>query len=117
MKFAMLICGDLDRWETLPQEDLAAAGATIAAWMEKWQAAGRIAPGGMELRHHRTAKTLRRAPDGGRVVTDGPYLELKEIIGGAVILDCDSMDEAVQIASGWPLDAPTDSIELRPLVS
>ena len=41
------------------------------------------------------AKSLRAQPDGGVLLTDGPYLETKEHIGGFWILECDDMDEAV----------------------
>jgi len=41
------------------------------------------------------AKSLRAQPDGGVVITDGPYLETKEHIGGFWILECADMDEAV----------------------
>jgi hypothetical protein len=41
------------------------------------------------------AKSLRRQTDGGVLITDGPYLETKEHIGGFWILECANMDEAV----------------------
>ena len=41
------------------------------------------------------AKSLRAKPDGGVIITDGPYLETKEHIGGIYILECADMDEAV----------------------
>jgi hypothetical protein len=43
-------------------------------------------------------KSLRTQPDGGVLVTDGPYLEAKEHIGGFWILECADMDEAVKWA-------------------
>lgn len=42
-----------------------------------------------------SAKSLRSQPDGGVLVTDGPYLETKEHIGGFWILECADMDEAM----------------------
>jgi hypothetical protein len=41
------------------------------------------------------AKSLRAKPDGGVLITDGPYLETKEHVGGFWILECADMDEAV----------------------
>jgi hypothetical protein len=41
------------------------------------------------------AKSLRAQADGGVVITDGPYLEAKEHIGGLLILECADMDEAL----------------------
>ena len=59
--------------------------------------------GGEELDDPKRVKTLRRGRQGeGVVVTDGPYIESKEILGGFVVLEAASMDEAVAIASDWP---------------
>jgi hypothetical protein len=59
--------------------------------------------GGEELSYPPAVKTLRRGRQGeGVVVTDGPYVETKEILGGFVILEVASMDEAMAIAADWP---------------
>jgi hypothetical protein len=47
------------------------------------------------------------------VVSDGPFAETKEAVGGFDILECDSLDEAVEIAAGHPL-AQIGTIEVRP---
>ncbi len=44
----------------------------------------------------RTAKSLRVRADGRQLVTDGPYLETKEHVGGFWVLECASMDEAME---------------------
>ena len=116
MKFAMLICGDDDVWGSLSPEDEQDVMKQIYGWYEKWQPTGKIADGGAELQNRSTAKTIRRAPDGGPVVTDGPYLELKEVIGGFVLLECDTIDEAVAIAAEWPGSAGMSAIEVRPVM-
>ena len=46
-------------------------------------------------------------------VTDGPFLEAKEVVGGYGIIDVEDLDAAIALASGWP--AP-DTIEIRPLI-
>ncbi len=61
-------------------EELTAAGVTIFA--------GGLSPAS-------NAKSLRPLPDGGVVITDGPYLEAKEHVGGFSILECADMDEAL----------------------
>lgn len=49
-------------------------------------------------------------------MTDGPYVELKDVIGGFVNLRADGIDEAVAIASGWPGIATFgDKVEVRPV--
>ena len=119
MKFAMLICGP-DNPSTAPQADPAAAEAgmkEIYAWFEKWGQAGKIADGGAELDSVRKAKTIRAGGDGTPVVTDGPYLELKEVVGGFVVLEADDIDDAVAVASTWPLGENTGvTIEIRPVI-
>ena len=66
----------------------------ISALNEEMDAAGaRFFAGGLESASH--AKSLRKQPDGNVFITDGPYLEAKEYIGGFWILQCADMDEAL----------------------
>jgi len=66
----------------------------IRALNEEMEAAGaRFFAGGLESASH--AKSLRKQPDGNVCITDGPYLEAKEHIGGFWILQCADMDEAL----------------------
>ena len=66
----------------------------IGALNEEMDAAGvRLFAGGLESTSH--AKSLRKQPDGNVSITDGPYLEAKEYIGGFWILECADMDEAL----------------------
>lgn len=66
----------------------------IGALNEEMDAAGaRFFAGGLESPDH--AKSLRRQPDGSVTISDGPYLEAKEYIGGFWILECADMDEAL----------------------
>ncbi len=55
-----------------------------------------------------------RVRDGKAVVTDGPFAESKEAVGGFDILECGSLKEAVEIAAGHPV-AQMGTIEVRPL--
>jgi hypothetical protein len=50
------------------------------------------------------------------IVTDGPHLEAKETIGGIVILNVDSQEEAIEIAKSWPSQRAI-RIEVRPIVN
>jgi hypothetical protein len=85
----------------------------IMAWYEKRGAAGEVVAGaGAELEAPGTAKTIRSTG-----VTDGPFIEAKEVIGGFSILEADSMDQAVEIAKTWPgVDRGWTTIEVRPVV-
>src|SRR5215218_8390780 len=69
--------------------------------------------GGGELQSTKTATTVR-VRDGDRLVTDGPYAEVKEVLGGYIVLECDSIDEACQLAAKIPA-AEQGAIEVRPV--
>jgi hypothetical protein len=115
MKFAMVLSGDEAEFNQTPPEDLDTRLKEIFAWFDKWGPAGKIADPGVHLQPTSTAKTVRPGPDGRTVVTDGPYLELKEVIGGLVVLEAEDIDDAVAVASTWPGLRGSASIEVRPL--
>ncbi len=115
MKFAMLINDDEPAWAALTPAEMEVKMRDIFGWFEKWGATGKIADGGAQLEKSHTARTVRAGEGGAPVVTDGPYLELKEVIGGFVILETADQDEAVRIASTWPY-LELSSIEIRPIV-
>jgi hypothetical protein len=52
---------------------------------------------------------------GGHLVTDGPFAESKETVGGYLILDVDTLEEAVELAKGWPLLNCGSTLEVRPI--
>jgi hypothetical protein len=55
-----------------------------------------------------------RVRDGKTLVTDGPFAETKEAVGGFDLLECDSLEQAVEIAASHPV-AQMGTIEVRPL--
>jgi hypothetical protein len=85
--------------------------AEVGAWYEKWGATGRL-EAGKQLQRPDTAKTVRSSG-----VTDGPYIETKEVLGGFSIIDADSIDEAADIAKTWPgVDRGWITVEVRPVL-
>jgi hypothetical protein len=66
---------------------------------------------GNQLRNPSTAKTVR-VRGGKPFVTDGPFAETKEFVGGFDIIECSSLDEAVEIAAAHPV-AQFGSVEVR----
>lgn len=116
MKFAMLICGDDREWSALSPAEEEDLMTQVYGWFERWQPTGKIADGGVELKQRHTARTIRKGPDGGVVVVDGPYVELKEVIGSVLVLEADSIVEAVEVASDWPIAAGMSAIEVRPVM-
>lgn len=78
------------------------------AWFREHGSASHIV-GGEELGPTRTARTIRR---GG--MTDGPFVETKELLGGFIVLEVPDEATAIRIAEGWPgLDWPGDAVEVR----
>jgi hypothetical protein len=73
---------------------------------------------GEELDEVRKVKALRPGRQGeGVVVTDGPYIETKEFLGGFVVIEADSEEDALRIASDWPSLAtlPNSTVQLAPV--
>lgn len=91
---------DVAAWDATTREEQTAEVDRHRAWFGKWRD---HVMGGEELDYPRTVKTLRPGRQGdGIAVTDGPYVETKELLGGFVILEAADMDEAIAIASEWP---------------
>jgi hypothetical protein len=85
----------------------------IMTWYEKGGGgSGKLAEVGYQLQPPATAKTIRV---GG--VTDGPFIETKEALGGYSVLETDTIEEAVEVAKTWPgVDRGLMTIEVRPTV-
>lgn len=84
----------------------------VTAWYEKTGQSGKLADGGAQLGGPSTAKTVRASG-----VTDGPFIEAKEVLGGYSVLETDTIDEAVEIARTWPgVDRGWMTIEVRPVM-
>ena len=115
MKYMMLVCWDNDRMNDRPDptaEEIAELENETFPWLEEVQKRGVRLDGDM-LAPPRRARTVR-ARDGKTVVTEGPFIETKEAIGGYDILDCASLEEAVEIAAGHPVVGMGGAIEVRP---
>ena len=112
MKVMALIYGDESRWDELSAEERAAVRDRYLAFADEARTAGVMA-GGEELASSSDATTVRVRND-ETLVTDGPYAEVKEALGGVFILDVASMDEAVEYAARIP-GAEHGAVEVRPL--
>ena len=120
MKYAALLTNNADdvaAWEQMsPQEAAAARAEEVPKWEALFNELGPTGAlgTGYELDSPRTAKTVRvRA--GETIVTDGPFAETKEQIGGLMLLDCEDLDQAIGIAARIPV-AFNASVELRPVI-
>jgi hypothetical protein len=84
----------------------------VNAFVEECRRRGAFV-GGDPLRSESTATTVR-VRDGQTLITDGPFAETHEQLGGYYILDCHRLDEALELAALWPM-ATTGAVEVRPL--
>jgi hypothetical protein len=84
----------------------------IGEWFGELGQQGKL-QGGAQLTPSRNATTVRWNGGGDSLVTDGPFSESKETIGGFAIIEVADLDEAIAIAGRWP--ARTHAIELRPV--
>ncbi len=116
MRYLLLLTNTAEEvaaWDAMDAEEARGAReASIPRWnalFERMQEKGQWLDG-LELDTPGSAKTVRE----GDVVTDGPYAETKEQIGGFFLVDCESLDEAIELASLVPV-AETASVEVRPL--
>ena len=113
MKFLMLVCWDAGRMNAQTEPDTGDGDEDESfPWLDDLQARG-IWVTGDQLAPPRRARSVR-VRNGKAMVTDGPFTETKEAVGGFDIIECGSLEEAVEIATGHPV-AQIGTIEVRPL--
>jgi hypothetical protein len=113
MKYMLLIVGDESQYAEWSEEDRA---AEMGRWDEYTKAlvdAGAFVSG-EGLQTSATATTLR-VDRGERLLTDGPFAESKEQIGGFYVVDCKDLDEAIEWAAKLP-SAERGVTEIRPVM-
>jgi hypothetical protein len=113
MKFIALIYADERHYTEATPEDTAATFAAHGVFAEASGAAGVFA-GGDGLQATATATTVR-VRDGERLLTDGPFAETKEQLGGFYALECKDLDEALEWAARIP-EAQFGAVEVRPVI-
>ncbi|GAA1437393.1 hypothetical protein GCM10009616_39080 [Microlunatus lacustris] len=111
MKVLVLLTGDPRGWDRATEEEQAEEFAAHDRFSAAAAARGTI-EGGEALARPSEARTLRTVA-GQRVVTDGPYAETAEQLGGYYLLDVDSVDTAVELSRMLPMSY---TIEVRPVV-
>jgi hypothetical protein len=100
--------------ETFGGEDGASLMAEVNAIMDELTQSGELI-GGEALADPSNTKSIRLV-DGVPAVTDGPLAEAKEHFGGYLLLECESIDRAAEIARRWP-SARFTPLEVRPVMS
>jgi hypothetical protein len=110
MKVMMLFMGTADE-STADPVAMADAQERIGRWWGQHAAAGTIT-GGEQLAGPSTARKIELTPE-GPVVTDGPFAEASEVVGGFAMLEVATIDAAVELAKTWPGTGP---VEVRPII-
>jgi len=117
--YLLLIYGDEQRWQSMTPDERAEIDAGHRRFRER---AGSSVLASGELEPSGTATTLRARPAGaapsdGPSVTDGPFLESKEVVGGFYVVDVPDLDAALDLAAGLA-EATHDhsGVQVQPLV-
>ena len=111
MQYALLYYTQANPVDSLPASERDAWYAEMAAWREELQRAGGFRTW-MRLRGVDAATSLRRQ-GGDLLVTDGPFAETKEILGGLAVVECSDLDEALAWARRCPI-VRIGTVEVRP---
>lgn len=104
MKYLLMICAD-------PSVEVSDEEADVRPWAREVERRG-VGVMGSRLRP-RAASTSIRVRQGELTITDGPFAETKEEFAGFDVIDCEDLDEAIEVASKHPV-ARFGTIEIRP---
>ena len=113
MKYALLIYASEQDWANQTEEQGQTQFQEYMAFTKDVVDRG-IYQGGEALQPIATATTVR-VRDGETLTTDGPFAETKDQLGGFYLVDCNDLDEAIEIAARIP-DVRGGSIEVRPVM-
>jgi hypothetical protein len=116
MKYLLLFCATPEKlaaWQALPEEERARTSARSGQWMNEHRAQIR-SDHGLHLPH--TVTSVHVGADGQPLVTDGPFLEGTEVIGGFAVIEVADLDEALQLARTWADHRPFhEVVEIWPI--
>jgi hypothetical protein len=113
-KYMVLIFGDEAEWEAMGSEEEAKIDEAHQAFTAR---AGTAILAAGQLEPSQTSTSLRVDGAGQVAITDGPFLEAKEGLGGFYLLEADDLDQVISLASGlYEVHAGHSGVEIRPLV-
>ena len=113
MKYLLLIAGDENRLNNLPEPEGSQRTQKWGTYTGELIAADKMR-GGERVRPSASATTLR-LNGSGRLLSDGPFAETKEQLGGFFIVEAKDLDEAVDLASKMPHLEDGGAVEIRPI--
>ena len=113
MRYLLSIYGDESQMDAVPADSVREMSDAYATFTAELREAGAMV-GGDALQPTATATTVR-VRDGERLLTDGPFAETREQLGGFYLVECADLDEALDWAARIP-GAAHGSIEVRPVM-
>ena len=113
MQYMLLIYGEEGAWDALTEAERASVYQEYSQLSRDLRTQGKLLSG-EELQPVATATTVQ-VRNGDAIVSDGPFVETKEALGGFYLIEADSLDEAIEWAGRIP-SARTGTIEVRPVV-
>jgi hypothetical protein len=113
MKYMLLIQDSEQRWGELAEAEVQQVMAEYRQFTEEIKSSGHFL-GGAQLEPTSSATSVR-VRNGKRLVTDGPFAETHEQLGGYYLIDARNLDEAISIAARIP-SSRFGTIEIRPVV-
>jgi hypothetical protein len=120
MKYLLLFNNTTERWDEWRRlsadEVQKRREETLPQWnaLFEWMGEEGIEADGLELDDPARARVVR-VNHGETIVTDGPFLETKEVLGGYFVADCKDLDQAIELAQRVPV-AAVGSVEIRPVI-
>ena len=113
MQYLLMCCFDEKQWDALPQAQRDAVMQEYGEWVQSTEKRGQYLAGG-KLQSTASATTVR-GKNGKPVITDGPFAETKEQLGGYHLVECTDLNEALALASRIPTVRVGGTIEVRPV--
>jgi hypothetical protein len=113
MQYMLLIYGETAVWEARSESEESSLGEEYGKLGNDLRAQGKLLRGD-ELQPVATATSVQ-VRDGKAIVSDGPFADTKEVLGGYYLIEAESLDEAIEWAERVP-DARYGTIEVRPIV-
>ena len=114
MKFLVLIYPDPERLDAMPEHEFSSTMRECLAHADQLRTCGQLLDT-QTLQPASKARTLRKRA-GKLTVTDGPFAETKEVLGGFNVVEAESLEEALRLAAGFPW-IEVGSVEVRPILS
>ena len=114
MQYLLMCCFDEARWVEIPDVERGRIMGEYGKLIHELKTSGRLLAGA-KLDQCASAVTVREK-NGKPLMTDGPYAETREQMGGYHLIECKDRDEAVSIALRIPTLAAGGAVEVRPLL-